>query len=230
MNLDTVDRLETFLTYAQQHAREVKDNRKPTQSAEEGAVARRHGWLHGNAAAEADPKLAINLWHARDLAMYFLKTDDEPAREQAVSSFVKQVEMPLDHYARMIKMLPPAQPADVKKLGTEQNELQWKSRTAKKGSYLVQLPPDYLQPRVSDVIPTAWPREGEPYDAALAGRGVEKRMDHEIRSEVGTGIQFTMGIPPAKINSRSTCSATFAASSTWIPIAYTSSVGTRAGP
>jgi predicted esterase len=152
LNFDTVERVDTFLTYAQQHLRELKENRKPTQSAEEVLSLAVTGWLHGNAAAEADPKMATNLWRARDLALYYLKTDDQPAREQAVASFVKQVDMPLDHYARMIKMMPPPMPADVKKLGTEQNELQIELPEGEKGSYLVQLPPDYHHNRSYPVL------------------------------------------------------------------------------
>src|SRR5262249_9183280 len=113
VNHDTVVHLETFTTFAQQHLRELKEKRKPTQKAEEVMALAITGWLQGNTAAEPDVKLARQLWSARNMILDLQKTDNPIVRNQIAASLAKDAkDLPIDMLARLIMMLPPAAPHD----------------------------------------------------------------------------------------------------------------------
>jgi predicted esterase len=140
LNEDTLARLESFTTYAIQHLREVSDKRAPTQTAEQVLSLALTGWLQGNFAAEPEPKLARQLWEARELVRnYLLATPKERAR--ILDSVSKSEEVHIDQVARMIQMLPPALASE--KITSDIETRSISLTDSDGGDYLVQLPPEY---------------------------------------------------------------------------------------
>jgi predicted esterase len=151
LNLDTLPRLETFASFAQQHLRDRKANVTPAQSTEEVLALAISGWLQGNQAAEPDPKMAQKLFQARQFLLEYLKRTSPVARNEALAAFSKQQnDLPIDVLARLIRLLPPAHAYE--KIGPEVLKLNIEVPEAEPEPYLVQLPPDYNHQRDYPVL------------------------------------------------------------------------------
>src|SRR5262249_51443122 len=132
IHIETLPRLETFLTYAEQHARELKEGGKLSQSAEEVLALAVTGWARGDAAAEAKPKLARALWQLREL---FAK---KPPKKAEIVSHCNKHEISPDLLAQLIPFLPPPDaPAQIKDVPVK---LDIEAPDTPGGEYWVQLP------------------------------------------------------------------------------------------
>ncbi|MCS7045478.1 MAG: hypothetical protein NZO58_03885 [Gemmataceae bacterium] len=149
--LDNLARLETFLTFAQQHEREMQSTGKPSHSAEEVLAIAVTGWLQGNSLAEPDVTMAHKLFKARMMVQEYLKTEERDARLKLAADFSREHELPIDMLARLLKHLPPVVPYD-KTTDKEQHKLDITIADGVAGSYLVQLPPDYTPYRPYPVL------------------------------------------------------------------------------
>jgi pimeloyl-ACP methyl ester carboxylesterase len=144
LHIDTLPRLETFLVYAQQHEREVKEKRKPSQTPEELLALALSGWLRGDAAAEPDVKLARALWQLRLLLL--VKTPEL----QTIISHCKSYGLGPDVVAQVLPFLPPPDPPeDLKKNPVLMNIIAPDTRP---GDYWLQLPPEYHPGRSYPVL------------------------------------------------------------------------------
>jgi pimeloyl-ACP methyl ester carboxylesterase len=150
LNLETLPRLETFLSFGKQHQNELSKNEKPAQSTEEVLALAVTGWLQGNQAAEPDAAAAQKLFQARRFLLDYLKHDTVFARNEALSGFGKDNNLPLDVMARLVRLMPPSHAQE--KLGTEPMELTVDIPEAESVKYLVQLPPDYSHFRPHPVL------------------------------------------------------------------------------
>jgi len=152
LNHDTIGRLETFLTFAQQYEMDRKANRKPGQSAQEVLAIGISGWLQSNTAAEPDTKNALQLARARAFLLEYLQTDNELKRTSLLSEFKQSHDLPVDVLSRLIRMIPPAFAPEAKDIDTSIQTIQIDVPDGNGGSYLLQLPPDYHPQRQYPVL------------------------------------------------------------------------------
>ncbi len=153
LNYDTLPRLETFLTFGQQHLREVGEKVRPSQTAEEVMALAVSGWLLGNSSAETDVKNARNLWRARTTILDYQKTVSTSARGQLLASIIQDSnKLPIDILARIIKNLPPPLPYDKAKINTETTQAYIDVEDSQGGDYLLRLPPEYNHNRPYPVL------------------------------------------------------------------------------
>ena len=150
VNSDTVDRLDTFVTFAEQHQRQVAQGAKPAQSVEQVLSLAITGWHLGNIASEPDVKLAEKLWKSRAFFAEYMKIDNPAARTSAAEAWAKETEFPIDLVARLLQHLPP--PNAYKKLSAESIDLDIDLPEGGEGSYRIKLPPDYHHARPHPVL------------------------------------------------------------------------------
>ncbi len=152
LNLDTLPRLETFVTFGLQHLREVEANAKPSQAADEVLALAVSGWLLGNASAEPDTTSARLLARARGMVLDYQKNDNSAVRLQMLQSLFQRSNMTVEVLARIIKTAPPVNAFDKTKIDTKTVKLDIDIADSRGGSYYVKLPPDYHHHRDYPVV------------------------------------------------------------------------------
>jgi hypothetical protein len=80
----------------------------------------------------------------------YLKTDGSAARAQLAGTLSREIDLPVEMIARVIRHMPPITPYE--KISSEQLKLEVEIAEAAGGSYLVQLPPDYNHHRSYPVV------------------------------------------------------------------------------
>jgi pimeloyl-ACP methyl ester carboxylesterase len=151
LNYDTVPRLDTFITFAEQHQRDVAAKDKtPSLKVENVLALAITGWHLGNVAAEPDIKLAQNLWKGRQFVKDYMRADTAGQRSVLSDKWAKETGLPIDVVARMMQHLPP--PNAYGKLSKDMMTLNLDLPDAPTGSYLVQLPPEYHHQRPHPVL------------------------------------------------------------------------------
>ena len=148
LNPDSIDRLDTFLLFAQQHEMDRLAKKKPGQTAEEVLALAVSGWLQGKLSAEPDVKMALKLAKGREFLIEYMTAENSLKRANLLGAFVRENELPIDVMGRLVKMIPPVAPHDPKLLTTKMQTIQLDSG----GSYLLQLPPDYHHQRAYPVL------------------------------------------------------------------------------
>lgn len=152
LNPDTIDRLETFLLFAQQYEADKKAKKQPNQSAEEVLALAVTGWLQGKQAAEPDVKMALKLAAGREFLIEYLTTENALKRASLLSAFTRANDLPIDVMGRLAKMIPPVAPHDAKLLTPKMQTLKIETGFGAGGTYHVQLPPDYHHQRAYPVL------------------------------------------------------------------------------
>ena len=87
--VEGLDRLEPFLSLAEQADRARAANREPAQRAEELLALAVTGWLLGKEQAEKKPEVAAKLWTARQFAMEYLATQNSKVRSRLLEQYKK---------------------------------------------------------------------------------------------------------------------------------------------
>ncbi|HZZ78948.1 MAG TPA: PHB depolymerase family esterase [Gemmataceae bacterium] len=147
LNPDTIDRLETFLLFAQQYETDRKNKKQPAQTAEEVLALAVTGWLQGKLSAEPDVKLALKLAKGRDFLTEYLTSESSVKRTNLLSAYMRDNEVPIDVLARLVRMIPPVAPHDPKLLNNNVQTVKTDDGT----TYYLQLPPDYHHQRAYPV-------------------------------------------------------------------------------
>jgi hypothetical protein len=142
LTFDTLPRLDTFLSFAQQHVRELDGNTKPAQTTEEVLALAVSGWLQGDKLAEPDVKNATRLFRARLMLREYLKTDGEFDRAKVLEAFSKDNEVSAEVMSRILRTLPPVSPPE-KVSAREPMQFSIETSDTVGGAYLVQAPPEY---------------------------------------------------------------------------------------
>jgi dienelactone hydrolase len=104
LNLDTADRLDAFVTLAQQNER---DGVQARLSAEQLMALAVTGWHLGNAAAESKVDTMVRVWHTRQMVLDYQRTHDSLARRRLVETYEKSEGVAFDELAQVIRSLPP---------------------------------------------------------------------------------------------------------------------------
>jgi pimeloyl-ACP methyl ester carboxylesterase len=144
LDVDTVGRLETFVSQAQDYERAVKDKRKPDQTVDDVLAFALTGWMRGSDAAERNAEVASLQWEVRQALVEYQETDNAAGRMKLLQ-WLKGRGLSVDEVMQMIRLLPP--PDALKPIPEKAIELQAKGNGA---VYHVQLPPGYQHGR-------AWP-------------------------------------------------------------------------
>jgi pimeloyl-ACP methyl ester carboxylesterase len=151
LNLDTLPRLELFLSQAPSHERALKQGRKPAQGTDQVLALAVSSWVLGEGAGDTNVATARRLWLTRKLLLEYLKTDLPLTRKGLLDSYASGQPAGLDEIARMIRYLPPVDPYE--KLGTAPFRLEFAPPGGGQGgTYLVQLPPEYHHQRAYPVL------------------------------------------------------------------------------
>jgi predicted esterase len=148
LNIDTLWRLETFLTYAQYYDSkyrelEKQEKRKPKMPADEMLALAVTGWLRGDAAAEQDVALAHKLWQLRQLLL------EKPAKNKTILAYCAEQKLTPDLVAQIIPLLPPP---DAPRMDNNPQKIDIEAPDALGGQYWVQLPPEYHPNRAYPVL------------------------------------------------------------------------------
>ena len=147
LNHDTVDRLEEFLQQAKQFERQSKEKQALTHNAEEVLAFGVSSWLQGNDVFEK-PHVALNMVKAREFLLAYLQADTNAKRTSLLAAFKSYNKLPIDVLARLVRMIPPAEPHPAKEINTEVQAIKLDNG----GTYLLQLPPDYHHQRAYPVL------------------------------------------------------------------------------
>jgi hypothetical protein len=110
-----LDRLEPFLSLAEQAEAARKQNREPSDRPEELLARAVSGWLLGKELSEGKPARAAKLWRAREFALENLRTPDARARNQLLATYQKNDPIDAEEMARVVAMLPPPEPGPIGK-------------------------------------------------------------------------------------------------------------------
>ncbi|MCC6417931.1 MAG: hypothetical protein IT429_06730 [Gemmataceae bacterium] len=166
LTFDTAPRLETFVSQSLDWERARKANRPPAQNPEELLAFAISGWLLGDGAADKNVPRAQRLWEARQLVLDVLKDPtDSVARKSRAGAFEKDKLVGVDVIARMIPLLPPADPYDKDKLNTAPMEMKVEAQGPGLGTpYHLQLPPEYNHYRPHPVLVVLNHSEEKPAD------------------------------------------------------------------
>lgn len=145
MNHDNLNRLEAFVTFAQEAEREREQKRNPNKDPSQLLALAVSGWLLGRDAADAKVENALRLWGARRFLLDYLGTSDGNERARKLKKYQedRSQAVPVDEIAHMLPVLPPLLPersADTKPLALATTSFSGKRNGLK---YLVQLPPEY---------------------------------------------------------------------------------------
>ncbi len=194
LNFDTIARLENFLTYAQQHDRQIKSGKSPTQTADEILALALTGWMHGNPGADTDGKMAQAQWTARQLLLTLQKSDNPPAAQAALIGYCEKTKITADVLAQIIRTLPPADPP--KKQEGRIFKVEIAAPDSPGGEYWVQLPPEYHANRQYPVLLTLHAGDETPLDslkrwAALAADQGYILVAPAWRTGRGTAYQYS---------------------------------------
>lgn len=152
VSIDTLGRLKTFLEVAPQHAKQRKDGQTPTQKSEEVLALAVSGWLQGDNAASTDAKSALQLWRTRQFLLEYLRTESPQARNDALASFQRANDIPIEVMIRVIRLLPPIQPNTDKLDAAGPTKMSIEVPDSEGGSYYLQLPPEYNPMRSYPVL------------------------------------------------------------------------------
>jgi hypothetical protein len=161
LSVDSIDRLETFLPLAEQYERDLKNKKKPQQSAEEVLGMGVTGWLFGKGGATTNVGLARSVWTARQYLQEFQQSDNRQPQAK-LEAHCMMHNIGVDVIDQLIRTLPPPMHDSAIKPGkTEKLTIKANSNG---GDYWLQLPPEYTPSRyypvlialhTSDEIPTA---------------------------------------------------------------------------
>jgi len=146
--LESLDRLEPFISLAEQAERQRKQRTQPTKKPEQLLSLALTGWLLGKESAQDRPEAARKLWKARRFVMRYVTANSARIRDGLLKNYTKDEPVELDELARIISLLPPAQPDDASGL----EPIKRRAVGPRETDYHVQLPLDYYPGRPYPVV------------------------------------------------------------------------------
>jgi pimeloyl-ACP methyl ester carboxylesterase len=115
VNMDTLGRIDMFLTLAERAEKDAKDGRRPTHSPEDLLSAAITGWHLGKVAAEPKVDLAYRVWMTRQMALEYLRTPAPNGRDRVLKGWLGGPNaLKYDELEKLISLLPPPEaPAEL---------------------------------------------------------------------------------------------------------------------
>jgi hypothetical protein len=161
LHLDSVGRLDVFVTLAEQAENMKKAGKVPKDGPEQLLAAAVCGWLMGNNATETNVGTAYRRLKARDVALAFLRDTSAQNRRAILNAYEQDKSaLPFDELEKLISLLPP--PDAEKNLSQSPMELKSPRLPGQTDGvrYVVQLPPEYQHNRPYPLL-LAFPKGGE---------------------------------------------------------------------
>ncbi len=162
---DTVERIDTFLTLAFQHARERQQGRDPSHRPAELLAVAVSGWIKGKGGATPRPQTALQLWRTRQMILSYQSATDLNRRNEILQNYTRNQPLGTDEISQILMMLPPAEPENLIFRSGEPVPPApgippgiYRHRTPPHGDvpngipYLVKLPPEYHHGRPWPVL------------------------------------------------------------------------------
>jgi pimeloyl-ACP methyl ester carboxylesterase len=152
---DTIDRLDAFMTLANQHEKEITSGKKPTYCIEDMLSLAVTGFVLGNASAEPKVAAAERLWGARQFTLNYLRTHDPATRRRALEAYLSGPGLALDEFAQLIFLLPPTDPPEATAAtpnGVEERTTAVPWGQSRSVPYFLQLPLEYSPNRSWPVL------------------------------------------------------------------------------
>jgi predicted esterase len=108
VHLDTLGRLDMFLTLADRAEKDGKDGRRPSHSPEELLAAAITGWHLGKVAAEARVGTASKVWAGRQMALDYFRNPVRGDRDRILKNYLEgSSALPYDELEKLVSLLPP---------------------------------------------------------------------------------------------------------------------------
>jgi pimeloyl-ACP methyl ester carboxylesterase len=148
VHLDTLSRLDMFITLAERAEKDVKEGRRPSHSPEDLISSAITGWHLGKVAAETKVATAYKCWTTRLMAMEYLRTPSGATRQKILAAYMGGPNaLAYDELEKLVSFLPP--PDAPEKLPKEMVTLNLTPSVAfpSGASYLLRLPDEYQHGR-----------------------------------------------------------------------------------
>jgi pimeloyl-ACP methyl ester carboxylesterase len=108
VHLDTMSRLDMFLTLAERAEKDAKEGRRPAQSPEELLASAISGWHLGKVAADTKVGFAYKVWMTRLMALDYLRNPQKGAREAQLQQYLRgPYALPYDELEKLVSLMPP---------------------------------------------------------------------------------------------------------------------------
>lgn len=165
LHLDSIGRLDLFVTLTEQAENARKLGKDPTHKPEQLLAAAVCGWLMGNNATETNLVTARKRLKARDVALEYLRDTSSQRRRTILTTYESDTDaLPFDELEKLISLLPPP---DAEK-NLSQTPMQMMQPRGVR--YLLQLPPEYQHNRPYPLL-LAFPNGGERVEQCLKRLG-----------------------------------------------------------
>ena len=110
LNADTINRLETFVSYAQQADYAKQRNQTPANTPDQLLSLAITGWLLGNTGAETKVETAVRLWQARQFFLNYQRSNDVRDRQRLLGAYQRGPAVAFDELDQIVRTLPPTDP------------------------------------------------------------------------------------------------------------------------
>lgn len=144
VHMDTLARLDMFITLADRAEKDAKGGRRPAHSPEELLASAITGWHLGKVAAEAKVSTAYKVWMTRLMALEFLRTDNIEKRKKLLKDYLaSQHALTYDELEKLVSLLPPPDAPAKAPTTTVALNLQPSSTFPAGARYVLRLPDEY---------------------------------------------------------------------------------------
>jgi len=144
VNLDTLGRIDMFLTLADRAEKDGKAGRRPTHSPEDLLSAAITGWHLGKVAAEPKVDLAYRVWMSRQMALDYLRTPAAAGRNQILQGYIGGPNaLKYDELEKLVSLLPPPEAPAKLPTGSEAIVLPATVQAPAGVTFMVHLPDEY---------------------------------------------------------------------------------------
>jgi pimeloyl-ACP methyl ester carboxylesterase len=172
-HLDTLSRLDMFITLAERAEKDGKEGRRPAQSPEELIASAITGWHLGKIGAETKIGTAYKCWMTRLMALEYFRTPALANRQKLLNGYLAGTNaLPYDEMEKLVSLLPAPDAPEKLPTGTVNANLMPSSTFPAGAPYLLRLPDEYQ------------PGRSYPLLIALPDPSSDKRLD-EFLSRFG---------------------------------------------
>lgn len=144
VHLDTLARLDMFVTLSERAEKDAAAGRRPTQSPEELIASALTGWHLGKVAAEAKVDTAYKVWMTRLMALEYLREPVLAKRQGILKKYLAApYAMAYDELEKLVSLLPPPDAPAVPPAGTVALNMPPTTKYPMGAQVLVRVPDEY---------------------------------------------------------------------------------------
>jgi pimeloyl-ACP methyl ester carboxylesterase len=144
VHLDTLSRLEMFLTLTERAEKDAVAGRRPSQSPEELLAAAITGWHLGKVAAEPRVATAYKVWMGRQMALDYFRTPAAGNRIRALEKYLAaDYALAYDELEKLVSLIPPPDAPETVPTGLTTVKLPPSVQNPIGVTFLLRLPDEY---------------------------------------------------------------------------------------